>query len=178
MTGVPGWGDTALFAKKSRSCSRKCHKMCWNLIEEETPGTSRSGRVVTLAGTLRPRQCDPPNGCCGGLLAPRRLSPHWEVPVRRPLASSTQHRLPASRPSALGTAVSGSEVSPGPLFLARRPPPSLPLSQLPADYRADRDRDIETEGQRPRETERREVPEGGRQCPSPLLPKPTQNAFF
>lgn len=53
-----------------------------------------------------------------------------------------------------------------------------PLSGTKADYRADRDRDIETEGQRPRETERREVPEGGRQCPSPLLPKPTQNAFL
>lgn len=51
---------------------------------------------------------------------PEDCPPHWEVPVRRPLASSTQHRLPASRPSALGSAVSRSEVSPRPLFLARR----------------------------------------------------------
>lgn len=155
MTGVPGWGDTALFAKKSRSCSRKCHKMCWSLIEEETPGTSRSGRVVTLVGTLRPRQCDPPNGCCGGLLAPRRLSPHWEVPVRRPLASSTQHRLPASRPSALGTAVPRSEVSPGPLFLARRPPPKpapVPASCRLQSRQRQRHRDRGTETPRDRET--------------------------
>lgn len=167
MTGVPGWGDMALFAKKSRSCSRKCHKMCWNLIEEETPGTSRSGRVVTLVGTLRPRQCDPPNGCCGGLLAPRRLSPALGSPCAE--AVGLLNSAPAARLSAL---------CPWHCRVSLRGQSWTPLSGTKADYRADRDRDIETEGQRPRETERREVPEGGRQCPSPLLPKPTQNAFF
>lgn len=136
-------GTWPYFARRTRSCSRKCHKVCWNLTGEEISGTFSSGPALTLTGTLGPRQCGHRNGggWRGALRSPgsqRDPAPHPEGPFPVVLTAEPGHpplalRNPRCRAFPTGQAWT---VLFGPRLLGLPPPrqasspPQLPARAL------------------------------------------------
>lgn len=129
------------FARRTRSCSSRCHKVCWNLTGEEISGTFSSGPALTLTGTLGPRQCGPRDdgGWRGALRSPgsqRDSAPQPEGPFPVVLTAEPGHPplalcKPHCRAFPTGQAWT---VLFGPRHPWDSPPPrqASPLPQLPA----------------------------------------------
>lgn len=128
------------FAKRTRSLSRKCHKMCWNLIGRKTTGTSSSGPAFALMGTRRPEQCDHPKLVAREMSTEVSWLPERPCPTRSRCLCRGWHgphhsiQPPTSQPSANLAAKPSPQIKPGPSFWPQDPrassSPGLPARAL------------------------------------------------